>query len=151
MNLALNSEMIVEMLRNQSTEALANPATKNRSVPSGRVALKAPSIMEPSMSACGLNHVTTHAVVITLPIGMSTLVLVSMVSLARMSPRPIQRTIKLPTRRIAISSSGDALMMAPIPKKHAMPRVTSKKITINAVAYTLLRRWVSAVLITKRF
>ena len=86
MILALNSEMIVEIPRNHITDALAKPPTKKKSVPSGRVALNAPSIIEPSMRACGLNHVTTQAVVITLTIGISTLVLVSRVSLARTSP-----------------------------------------------------------------
>lgn len=57
-NLALNSDMTVEIVRNQITEAEAKPPTKKRSVPSGRVALKAPSIMLPSMRACGLNQVT---------------------------------------------------------------------------------------------
>ena len=50
-NLALNNEMIVEMDKNHNTEAEAKPPTKNKSVPAGRVALKAPSIMLPSMIA----------------------------------------------------------------------------------------------------
>lgn len=62
---ALNKEIIVEIPRNHITDALANPPTKKKSIPAGRVALKAPSIIEPSIKACGLNHVTTQAVVAT--------------------------------------------------------------------------------------
>ena len=51
LNLALNSEMIVEIDRNHSTEADANPPTKKKSVPAGNVALKAPSIIVPSIKA----------------------------------------------------------------------------------------------------
>ena len=83
---ALNSEIISEIPENHSTDALAKPPTKKKSVPSGRVALNAPSIIEPSIRAWGLNQVTTQAVVMTLAMGMSTLVLVSMVSLERTSP-----------------------------------------------------------------
>ena len=50
-NLALKSEIIVVIPRNQSTDADANPPTKKKSVPAGRVALKAPSIIDPSISA----------------------------------------------------------------------------------------------------
>ena len=71
---ALKSEIRVEMPKNHISDAEANPVTKKRSVPSGSVALNAPSIMEPSMIACGLNQVTTQAVVMTLRIGMSTFV-----------------------------------------------------------------------------
>lgn len=68
-NFALNSEIIVEIDKNHRTEAEAKPPTKNKSVPAGKVALKAPSIMLPSIIAWGLNQVTAQAVVITLIIG----------------------------------------------------------------------------------
>ena len=131
---ALNSEISVEIPRNHITDALAKPPTKKKSVPSGRVALNAPSIIDPSIKAWGLNQVTTQAVVTTFAIGIFTSVLVSRVSFARTSPWPIHITIILPINRIAIYSHGDALMTAPIPKKQANPKVTSKNITIKAVA-----------------
>lgn len=80
LNLVLNNETMVATEVNQITEALAKPPAKKKSVPAGSVALKAPSIIEPSIRACGLNQVTTHAVVITFAIGISTFVLLSMVS-----------------------------------------------------------------------
>ena len=49
--LALNKDIRVDIPKNHITEALAKPPTKKKSVPSGRVALNAPSIMEPSMRA----------------------------------------------------------------------------------------------------
>ena len=125
----------MEIDRNQMMDAEANPPTKNRSVPAGSVALKAPSIMLPSMRACGLNHVTTQAVVTTLAIGIFTSLPVSRDSSFDLRrPMPIHMTMRLPTSRTAISSQTEACISAPIPKKHASPRVTSKKITMSAVA-----------------
>ena len=63
LNLAPSSDTMVESARNQITDALPKPQIKGRSPPAGRLARKAPSIMVPSMMACGLNHVTTKAVV----------------------------------------------------------------------------------------
>lgn len=100
---ALKIDITVEMPKNHITEAEAKPPTKKASVPAGSVVLKAPSIMEPSINACGLNQVTTHAEVITFRIGRSTFVEVSMFDLERISPIPIQVTMILPIRRIAIS------------------------------------------------
>ncbi len=50
-NLALKSDMTVEIVKNHIIDAEAKPPTKKKSVPSGKVALKAPSIILPSMSA----------------------------------------------------------------------------------------------------
>ncbi len=50
-NFALNSEITVDMERNHSTEAEAKPPTNKKSVPAGSVALKAPSIILPSIRA----------------------------------------------------------------------------------------------------
>lgn len=50
-NFALNSDMTVETDKNHKNEAEANPPTKRKSVPAGRVALNAPSIILPSIRA----------------------------------------------------------------------------------------------------
>ena len=59
--------------------------------------------------------------------------------------------MRLPMPRIIISNIGEALIIAPTPKKHAMPRVMSKNRIIKTVKYTRLFRWVSAVLMRNRF
>ena len=51
LNLAENREMRAEIPRNHVTLALAKPPMKKASVPAGRLARKAPSIMVPSMMA----------------------------------------------------------------------------------------------------
>ena len=48
---ALKSDITVEIPKNHTTDADANPETKNISVPFGSAALNAPSIMEPSINA----------------------------------------------------------------------------------------------------
>ena len=151
LNFALKSETIVATDVNQITDALAKPPANRKSVPAGSVALNAPSIIEPSIKACGLNQVTTQAVVMTFAIGISTFVLLSIVSCARTSPCPIQITIKLPMPKIIISKIGEVLIIAPMPKKQAMPSVISKKRIIRTVRYTRRLRCVSAVLIKNRF
>ena len=85
------------------------------------------------MSACGLNHVTTHAVVMSFQTGTFTSRPPSRLALLRSSPMPIQMTIRLPAARMTFCSHGSACISAPAPRKHASPSVMSKKITISAV------------------
>ena len=147
-NFALNRESRVEIPKNQRVEAQPTPKMNSVLLAAGRVARKAPSIMEPSIRACGLNQVTTQAVEMTFNMGTSTFVELSIVSWARRRPIPIQITMKLPIKSIAICSHLEACIIAPTPKKQASASVTSKKMTIRAVRYTRLRFCVRAVLIT---
>ena len=121
------------MPKNHSTDALAKPQMKNTSLPAGRLARNAPSIMVPSMMACGLNHVTTQAVEITFQMGTFTSRPPSMLALERKSPIPIQMTMRLPMPRMTFCSQGRACISAPTPRKQARPSVMSKKMTISAV------------------
>lgn len=50
-NLALNSDITVDTVKNHNIDADAKPPTKRKSVPAGRVALNAPSIILPSIRA----------------------------------------------------------------------------------------------------
>ena len=79
-NLAENSDSMVEIPKNQQQDAQATPIMNFVDWSAGRVAWNAPSIMEPSMRAWGLNQVTTQAVEMTFSMGTSTFVDVSMVS-----------------------------------------------------------------------
>ena len=152
LNFALKSEMSVVTPKNQRTEAEPAPSTNGTSSPAGKEAWNAPKSIVPSMSACGLNQVTTHAFPASFRIGRSTFArLVSSVALLRKSPMPIQQTITLPTSRIASCSQRKRSISAPTPKKHASISVTSKKVTMSAVRYARPRFCVSAELMTNRF
>ena len=59
---SLNNEMVIDKPVNQMQEALATPKMKAVDWVGGKLALKAPSIIVPSIIACGLNQVTTQAV-----------------------------------------------------------------------------------------
>ena len=99
------------------------------------MALEAPRSRVPSISACGLNHVTMHAVVKTFAMGISTSVESSNFVLERIMENPIYITTSEPIPMTVSSSHLDVLMMAPAPKKHATDSVISKNIIINAVMY----------------
>ena len=58
----LNNEMVIDKPVNQMQEAVATPKMKAVDWVGGKLALKAPSIIVPSIIACGLNQVTTQAV-----------------------------------------------------------------------------------------
>ena len=124
---------MVERVRNQITDALPKPKIKGRSPPVGRLARKAPSIMVPSMMACGLNHVTTKAVVNSFHTGTFTSLPPSSDALDRSSPIPIQMTMRLPSPRMTFCNHGKACIRAPAPKKQETPSETSHRITISAV------------------
>ena len=152
LNLLLKIESSVVIPRNQQNDAVATPLMNLSPSAAGSVALKAPSIMVPSMMAWGLNQVTTQAVEMTFNIGTLTSFEDSRVSsFERSSEIPIHMTIRLPMSSTAISISCDFSMIAPMPKKHARASVTSKKITMKAVANDRLLVCVRAVLITKKF
>ena len=59
---SLNNEMVIAKPVNQMQEALATPKMKAVDWVGGKLALKAPSIIVPSIIAWGLNQVTTQAV-----------------------------------------------------------------------------------------
>ena len=59
---SLNNEMVIDKPVNQMQEAVATPKMKAVDWVGGKLALKAPSIIVPSIIACGLNQVTTQAV-----------------------------------------------------------------------------------------
>ena len=61
LNLLLTSEIRNVSPMNQENEAHATPVINGVSCPAANVTWKAPSIMVPSMIACGLNQVTTQA------------------------------------------------------------------------------------------
>lgn len=58
----LKVEMVIAKPVNHRKEAVATPQMKAVDWVGGRLALKAPSIIVPSIIAWGLNHVTTQAV-----------------------------------------------------------------------------------------
>jgi len=66
-NLLLKTEIKNVNPVNQMQEAETTPVIKGTDCSAGRVTRKAPSIIVPSMIACGLNHVTTQADNIVLP------------------------------------------------------------------------------------
>ena len=115
------------------------------------MALEAPRSRVPSISACGLNHVTMHAVVKTFAMGISTSVESSNFVLERIMENPIYITTSEPIPMTVSSSHLDVLMMAPAPKKHATDSVISKNIIINAVMYALFLLCVSEVFIANQF
>ena len=59
---SLNNEMVIDKPVNQMQEAVATPKMKAVDWVGGKLALKAPSIIVPSIIAWGLNQVTTQAV-----------------------------------------------------------------------------------------
>lgn len=141
----------MDRVRNHRAEALPKPQINGRSPPSGRLARKAPSIMVPSMRAWGLIQVTTKAEEISFQRGTLTSRPPSREALDRRRPMPIQMTMRLPMPRMTFCSQGRACISAPAPRKHDTPRDTSHRMTIRAVRYTRLRRWVRALLMTNRF
>ena len=61
LNLLLISEIKDVRPMNQEKDAHATPVINGVSCPAANVTWKAPSIIVPSMIACGLNQVTTQA------------------------------------------------------------------------------------------
>ena len=104
----------------------------------GIAALDAPRSIEPSIIACGLNHVTTQLVAITFVIGISTSALKSALPFCFKSFAPIMITTIEPTKISASSSYTNELIIAPIPKKQATESTTSKNATIADIKNTRL-------------
>ena len=75
--LDLNRDTIVDNPNHHVADAQHTPVINAKLSPGGREALNAPRSIVPSMIACGLNQVTTQAVVMILEIGMATFVLLS--------------------------------------------------------------------------
>lgn len=159
-SLGLKRRLDMEMMRvrpaNHRHEAEATPIMKRAPFEAGRAAWKAPSIIVPSMRAWGLNHVTTQAEQIVLFIDVLAIDVSALdtawssgLDLSRLIP--MRTTMIPPASRIIILSNWKRSMSAPIPKKQARAKVTSKKITIRAVIRARRRVCASAEFITKRF
>ena len=72
-------------------------------------------------------------------------------TLLRSKPTPMASTTRLPTSRTTRRTLGKTSSTAPIPKKQARARETSKKITMAAVASARRRGQVRAALMTNKF
>lgn len=140
----------VDRVRNHRAEALPKPQINGRSPPSGRLARKAPSIMVPSIRAWGLIQVTTKAEETSFQMGTLT------------SRPPSREAVDLKAdadpdddeaadAQDDLLQPGQGLHQRPGPQEAGHPRDTSHRMTIRAVRYTRLRRWVRALLMTNRF
>ena len=144
------SDTISARLINHRQEAEITPNKKCSDCAWFIVALNAPKSIVPSITACALNHVTTHACHTVLPSGICCAPPICRTLLFNRL-MPIYTTTSPPINNIAICTAAYFCIISPMPKKHAMARVMSKKMTISAVKSARQRGCVSALLITNRF
>ena len=144
------SETTMASVINHRQEAESTPNKKCSDCASVMEALKAPSSIVPSITACALNHVTTQAAHTVLPSGICCAPPICCTLLFNRL-MPIYITTSPPSSNMPSYTGGYFCIISPMPKKHAMARVMSKKMTISAVKSARQRGCVSALLITNRF
>ena len=132
-NRFLKSEEMVVRDRNQRQDAQTTPQRNRPDSSGGKATRKDPSSSDTSMIACGLNHVTTQAMPMVFMSGMFTLIAGPATSRDSMSRSPMYITTRLPASKTPFRISSECSISAPMPKKPASARVTSKKMTMSAV------------------
>ena len=132
--------------------AVITPMMNGQTWLSASVPRNAPSISEPSISACGLAHDTITAVSIAFFIVMAFCCVFNCTELApRRMPYPIQITSKPPSSMTISFNISCELISAPIPKNAAIEKAASASQTNKTYRKARRRRLFMALLNTYKF